>query len=135
MLEEIKVNTNDEVKKNVKYFRYSFIILAWIFAICVISQVFIAGLATFVDPVNWKKHTSFIHIFEWLPIIMFILAIFAKLPKAIRWQSLGMYVLIILQYASAHMGSVGVLAAFHTVIALVLFSSSIAIARRASTRL
>lgn len=117
-------------KWDVKYARYIFIILSWVFVICVVAQVFIAGLATFLDPSNWRTHTNFIHIFEFLPVIMFLLSFPVRLPKTIRWQSLGLFGLIFLQYATAHLGSVWVLAALHPVIALVLFWGSISVAKK-----
>lgn len=114
-----------------KKVRLIFAIIAWLFAVCVIVQVFIAGMAIFIDADHWRLHVHFIHIFEWLPIIMFILTFIGSIPSALRWQSLGLFALIFIQYATANMGSVGVLPAFHTVIALIMFSWSIAIARRA----
>ena len=37
---------------------------------CVATQVFFAGMATFVDSARWAWHTSFVHSFEFLPILM-----------------------------------------------------------------
>lgn len=96
-----------------------------------IVQVFIAGLAVFTDPINWGRHTSFVHFFELLPVLMFILAFVGKVPKSLRWQSLGMFGLIFLQYATANMGGIsGMIPAIHPVIALILFWWSVSLALR-----
>lgn len=133
-MESNGVKSSPAMKSRHKNIQIIFAVVAWLFALCVISQVFIAGLATFVDFSNWKLHTNFVHIFEWLPIIMFILTFFGHISKSLRWESLGLFGLIFLQYATANMGSVWVLGAFHTVIALFMFSWSISVARRAMTQ-
>lgn len=114
-----------EFPSRIRYLRFAFFLLAWIFALCIVIQVFIAGMAIFDDPENWRKHTSFVHLFEFVPIVMFILGFPARLSKVMIWGSLGLYALIFAQYATANLGS-----ALHPVIALILFWGSFAIARR-----
>lgn len=113
-------NVNESTKKipiRVRYAQISYFILASIFIICIIIQVFIAGMAIFENPVNWGRHTAFVHIFEYVPMVMVILSFLGRLPWRITWGSLGLFILIVVQYATAH----GLAPAFHTVIALVLF--------------
>lgn len=60
---------------------------------------------------------------------MLLLAVFGKLPAKVRWQSLGMLGLIVLQYATAKVSvdfpSFRMFGALHPVIALVLFWLSV----------
>jgi len=102
--------------------RIVFYYLAAVFAVCVAIQVFIAGMATFVDPVKWETHKIFIRIIEYVPIIMLILSFTGKLPKSLRWQSLSLFLLIIGLYATANLTrSIPIAGAFHPVVALILF--------------
>src|SRR5687767_1370160 len=100
----------------VSWSRWGFLALAWIFFGCVAMQVFFAGMATFVDPARWAWHTSFVHSFEFLPILMLAAAFPARLPLGLRWLTAALFALIWVQYATANIG--GVPGAFHPVNAL-----------------
>ncbi|WP_309121941.1 DUF6220 domain-containing protein [Paenibacillus sp.] len=103
--------------------RIAFAIFASVFAVCVGVQVLLAGLATFVDAVNWARHTSFIHFVEFIPLVMLALAFTGKLPARMRWQSFGLFFMIILMYFTANVVAVmPVVSAFHPVIALAIFA-------------
>ncbi len=126
---------HEQNSTKVRYFRVGFVGLSGLFVICITLQVLIAGLALFVDSSSWRGHTVFVHFFEYLPILMLLLATFGKLSKRVRWQSLGMLGLIILQYATAKVSgdfpSLRMFGALHPVIALILFWSSIRCFREA----
>jgi hypothetical protein len=114
------------------YIRLSLLLLSVLFAVCVITQVFLAGMALFVNPSHWKAHSMFIHYFEMLPIGMFILTFFGRVRGAVRWFSLVMIALIALQYATAHMSEVApIFSALHPVFALLLFWISVVTVKRA----
>jgi hypothetical protein len=113
----------------VRWARYGYLVLAWILAGCVAAQVFFAGMATFVDSARWLWHTNFVHAFEYLPILMLLVAFAARLPVAMRWLSAALYALIFAQYATANIG--GVPGAFHPVNALIIFWVSIHLGQRA----
>ncbi|HEY8529826.1 MAG TPA: DUF6220 domain-containing protein [Paenibacillaceae bacterium] len=127
--------TNDiAVKSHVKYSRWGFAACAWIFALLVAVQVFIAGLATFVDSAHWNTHTLFVRILEVFPLLMFILSFFGKVPAALRWLSLALILLIVLQYVTANMSSVPEVGALHPVIAMIMFWLAVFTASRAPIR-
>lgn len=107
--------------------RIGYFLLAWMLVICIIAQVFIAGLAIFDNPINWVRHTSFVHVFEFVPLVMFALGFLGRLSRLMIWGSLGLYALVFIQYATANLAS-----AFHTVIALVLFWGSLTLTRHAT---
>ncbi len=109
--------------------RMLFRILAAAFVLCVLVQVFFAGLSIFAGE-SWENHTSFIHMFEFLPLLMFILSFFGRVRSAARWLSLVIFLLIIAQYATANAADAKYLAAIHPVIALVIFWMSIDVLRR-----
>lgn len=105
---------------------YVFLGLSVAFALCVTVQVFIAGLAVFVTPVHWAQHTSFVHIFEFVPLIMLVVGVAGRLPVRLRWLSAALFVLVYAQYFTANIGGLAPLvAALHPVVALVIFGLSL----------
>ena len=107
--------------------RRAYQVLDWLFAACVVIQVFVAGLAIFVDPAHWAWHRAFVHAFELLPLVMLGLAFLGRLPVRTRWLTAAVFGLLILQYATAE--NQGVAGAFHPVNALLLFWAAVSLAR------
>lgn len=110
-----------------QFSRYIFYGLAWLFVACIVIQTGLAGLATFTDPTQWSKHTTFVHLFEMVPLLMLLFSFVGRLSKALRWQSAGLFALIFLQYLTANLSGAGVL---HPIIALFLFWLSLHVARK-----
>ncbi|GGD87408.1 DUF6220 domain-containing protein [Paenibacillus nasutitermitis] len=116
------------------YIRLAIFLLAALFALSVVMQVFLAGMASFADPAHWRDHRSFAYYFTPLPLAMLVLTFVGRTGKVTRYQSLGMFILIILQYVTAYMGDhMPMLAALHPVLALLLFWISIICTRQAFT--
>lgn len=69
---------------------------------CLFIQFFFASMAIFVHPVHWSKHVIFVHLFEWLPIIMLLASIFGKLPGSFRWRTAALVLLIFIMYFTAN---------------------------------
>ena len=109
--------------------RRGYLALAWLFVACVAVQVFLAGLATFVDAARWRWHTGFVHAFELLPLLMLPLAFLARLPAAMRWLTGALFALLWLQYLTANIG--GIAAALHPVNALIIFWVAVHLGQRA----
>lgn len=104
--------------------------LAWVFAICLIAQAFLAGLAVFSDAARWTEHSRFADGFAVLPLIMLIIVMAAKLPAAIRAQCAALVGMIVLMFVSALFSNqIGWLAAIHPVIAIFLFFRTMALIR------
>jgi len=109
-------------RKDNRWIKGAFAILAWLFFISIIVQVFLAGIALFVDFGHWNFHQSFVHYFEFVPVVMLILAFFGGIPKNLRWHSLSLYIMIILQYVTVNLtGKIPYIGAIHPIIALLLF--------------
>ena len=106
-----------------------YLVLAWLFAGCVAVQVFLAGMATFVDAARWRWHTTFVHAFELLPLLMLPVAFLARAPAAMRWLTGALFALIWLQYLTANIG--GIAAALHPVNALIIFWVAVHLGQRA----
>ncbi|MBD3917318.1 hypothetical protein H8B09_01010 [Paenibacillus sp. PR3] len=108
--------------------------LAWVFAICLIAQAFLAGLAVFSDSARWTEHSRFADVFAVLPLIMLIIAMVKKHPAAIRVQCAALVGMIVLMFLSAiYSEQIGWLAAIHPVIAVFLFFRTMALIRTVET--
>ena len=113
--------------------RQIYMALAWVFLICIVTQVFIAGMAIFSDPAQWEAHTLFVKLFALVPLIMFLLTFPAGIRGRGRWLSLGLFLLVVLQFQTIQLfSSVFIIAALHPVIALLLFWGSVTTVRRYS---
>ncbi|MBS4173038.1 DUF6220 domain-containing protein [Bacillus sp. FJAT-49736] len=103
-------------------FRMIYMILSILFFISILVQVFFAGIAIFVHIGDWSYHQSFVHLFEFIPVIMFIISLFGGIPKLWKWDSASLFLMIVLQYVTASLiGKVPFVSALHPIIALVLF--------------
>lgn len=116
--------------------RKGYLFLGWLFVACVVVQVFLAGMGTFVSPIHFANHATFVHIFEYLPLIMLALAFAGQLSTRLRWMTAGLFALIAVQYATANarhhdFGFANFIASLHPVTALALFWASIVTLLRA----
>ncbi|WP_376771908.1 DUF6220 domain-containing protein [Paenibacillus rhizosphaerae] len=108
-----------------RYCRLAYSILAFVLLICIIVQVYLAGVALFGNSELWKYHRSFVPMFGYITLILFILGIIGKLNRKMIWGSLGLFVLISFQYITAlHIAS-----ALHPVLSLALFWGSLVLVR------
>lgn len=99
--------------------RYGYLILASFFVICVLAQIYIAGMAVFVDPANWSLHTTFVHAFVPMLFILFVLALIGRLPRSLKVAPVGLFLLVAIQYMTAAMYGT-LVAAIHPVNAVVI---------------
>ena len=104
----------------VRWTRRGFVLSGGAFVVGVLIQIYIAGMAVFIDPANWSLHASFVHIIEWLPLVMLVLAFLGGLSRELKLLPVVLFMLIIVQYATA-LGFRGTLvAAIHPVNAVVI---------------
>lgn len=121
-----------EDSRRIKFCKKGFALLAVLFAISVVAQVFLAGLAIFVNPIHWLKHTGFVHLFEFIPVLMLILSFVGKMPRWAIGQSAALFGVIFVMYFTANITPIFPwAAALHPVIAIGLFWMSIKIVPKA----
>ncbi len=114
-------------------FRFIYALSAIILVTCIVLQVFIAGSALFSNTSDWIIHTTFVSYFEFIPLGMFLLSFIGKITGKLRWISLGIYLLILLQYMTIHVFSgMGSIIALHPVVALLLFWGGIYLVKNSS---
>ncbi|MDQ0885858.1 hypothetical protein QFZ81_000946 [Paenibacillus sp. V4I9] len=113
------------------------IVIKWmarVYALMIAMQVFIAGMATFTNS-DWTAHTNFAHFFVIPPVLMILLWFFARPPVTYLVKSLILLVMVILMFVTAVLSfKIGVLSAFHPVIALAMFWNAMKLARQAGAR-
>ena len=110
-----------QLQTRVRWARRGYVLFAGAFVIGVLIQVYLAGMAVFMDPTYWGLHTTFVHVLELIPAIMLVVAVLGRFPRKMKLLPIGLFALIIVQYATAVGFSGSVVAALHPVTALVLF--------------
>ncbi|WP_163528749.1 DUF6220 domain-containing protein [Halobacillus ihumii] len=112
--------------KGTKKRKKIFAVIAGVFSACIVAQIFIAGLAIFDTPLHWGVHRFFVHFFDKLALLLFVMSFICKMPASIRWQSGAMVFLIYLMYFSANVSALVLWgAALHPVFAMTLFTLSV----------
>ena len=61
--------------------RTALAIVAWLFAGCIIVQIFLAGLGVFDGPDAFMTHRQFGYTFGWLTLVMVVIALVGRLPR------------------------------------------------------
>jgi hypothetical protein len=117
--------TSPAVPARVRWARYIYLVVAWVFVACVVVQVFSAGSAIFVDSSRWELHTSFVRVFEPMGLLLFVAALFARFGLRHTLLTLCLPLLAGLQYLFIDLGrSSGFsaeFAALHPINALLIF--------------
>jgi membrane-bound metal-dependent hydrolase YbcI (DUF457 family) len=119
----------------VKWIRMLYLIVAWLFPVAILIQVFFVGLSLFTGQAYWGTHRDVGHTLAVLPLLLVILAYLGRLPsveKGLIWLMFGVY-LVQAEVFAVIRADVPLLAAFHPVLALVLFALALIIALRART--
>lgn len=122
--------SNGSVSRRVLWSRYGYVGSMALFAVCVLVQIYIAGMAVFVDPANWDLHGGFVHVFEFIPLPLLVAAFLGRLPRTFKSIPIVLSLLVGVQYATAHQfGSF--VAALHPVNAVVIFGVATVTTKRA----
>lgn len=112
-----------------RWSRVAAAVIAFVFAGCVVIQVFLAGLSLFASGTHWADHRAFGSVIALPPLSLPVLAAAGRLPFRLVALAALILPLYALQFVFVHAG-VGALAALHPVNALLLFSLSITVGRR-----
>jgi hypothetical protein len=63
--------------------RRVYVVAAWLFVLCVLVQLFLAGLGVFAGYQSFFVHRDFAYVFGWLTLVMVIAAAIGRLPRRI----------------------------------------------------
>jgi len=107
-------------------------VVAWLFAACIVVQVFLAGLGVFDGPQRFETHRDFGYLFGWLTLVMVIIAAVGRLGRVL----VGLSLLALVQFALQSVFIVfredlPAIAALHPVNGVLLLVVAITIGRRA----
>lgn len=129
---EVQPIAESSAPARVRLSRIVFAALAWFLVAAVLVQIFLAGLAVFVDGSRWETHKGFVHVFEFAPLIMLGFAFAARLPLRVHSMTVVLFVLIMLQYAlaQARTSDIPELAALHVVNAAGIYYIALTLARQ-----
>ena len=119
----------------VKWTRIFYLIVVWLFPVAILAQVLFVGLSLFTGQALWGTHRDVGHTLAVLPLLLVILAYLGRLPrseKRLIWLQFGVY-LVQAEVFAAIRDVAPFLAAFHPVLALVLFALSFILALRSPT--
>lgn len=117
------------------WIRLLYSIIAWLFPVAILVQVFLIGLSLFTGQAFWDLHSTFGHLIALLPLLLVCLAYLGRLPslaKRLAWLVLGLC-LIQTEVFALIRTAVPTLAALHPVLAVVLFALAMTIAVRTRT--
>ena len=116
----------ETLPSRVRWSRVAFRVGAVVFLLALGVQAYLAGAAVLSDPTYWSYHTTFVHFFELVPILLLVLAFVGRGTPGLLLASFLGWFLIGLQYALAGLRPSAV-AGLHAVNALLLFGLAIAL--------
>jgi hypothetical protein len=114
--------------------RWAYLVLAWLYVAAIVVQVFLIGLNLFAGEPTRETHIGFGHMIGLLPILMLVIAFAGRMPgpaKSLAGLQFGLFVLQAEVFAAIR-GILPVLAAFHPVLAMIVFAVAVYVARRAA---
>jgi len=113
--------------------RVAYLLVAWLFVVCVVVQFFLAGLGVFESGARFETHRDFGYLFGWLAFFLPILALLARLP---RRQFVGGSLLVLVLFFMqsvfvALRASVPIVAALHPLNGALILILGVVLAMRA----
>ncbi|MCR2822294.1 DUF6220 domain-containing protein [Lederbergia panacisoli] len=116
----------EENNLRVRAGRIIYFILAIIFALCIMVQIYFAGVAIFLDGSAWSKHMMFVHLFGFnIPVLMLIFTFVGALPRWAYFQLSGAFISIFLMYFTANIKAIlPWVGPLHVILAFLLFALS-----------
>jgi hypothetical protein len=107
----------------IKLSRYAYATVAWLFAVGILTQVFLIGLTFLGRRPSLDTHVGLGHGLAIAPLLMVVLAYTGRLPRPMKpftWLAFALYVLLA-DVVIFMRESVPLVAAFHPVLAVLLF--------------
>ena len=115
-----------------EYARLGFLAVAWLFVACCVVQVFLAGLGVFQGAGAFITHRDFGYLFGLLTIVLVVLALVGRLPRAFAGWSAVLLGLFLLQSVFVlFRASAPEIAALHPVNGFLILLIAVGLARRA----
>jgi hypothetical protein len=104
--------------------------VAWLFVACLVVQVFLAGLGVFDSPSAFITHRDFGYLFGLLTIVLIVLALVGRLPRAfLGWSALLLGLFALQSVFVLFRTSVPAIAALHPVNGFLILLIAVNVAR------
>jgi hypothetical protein len=106
---------------------WSYFSFDMLFILCIIVQVFFAGAGILVSGSWMIAHAALGSNLIFLPLVLLALSFAARLPGALKWLTLLLFVLVVLQPVLIYIraSAIAILAGLHPVNALAIFTLSL----------
>ena len=112
--------------------RYVFIAIVWIYVAAILFQVFLAGIGLFGAAKDFEPHAGLGWILHLVPILLLIVAAVARVGSSLlRWTAALLVVQFVQPILATLRNDAPVAAAFHPVLALVIFWLALTIGLKA----
>ena len=112
--------------------RWVYLALVWIYLVGILGQVFLAGIGLFGVAKDFEPHVGLGWILHLVPVLLLIVAAVARVGSRLIWWNVALLVVQFIQPILATMrNDQPVVAAFHPVLALVIFWLALTIGLRA----
>ena len=112
--------------------RYVFVAFVWIYVAAILFQVFLAGIGLFGAAKDFEPHAGLGWILHLVPILLLIVAAVARVGSSLLWWTAALLVVQFVQPILATLrNDAPVAAAFHPVLALVIFWLALTIGLKA----
>lgn len=111
------------MKSRLRVSYYAYAVATWLFVVGILMQVFLIGLSLLGRQATWQIHIGLGHGLAIAPLLMVVLAYIGRMPrpmKPLTWLALVIYVLLA-DVVIFMRDSAPLVAAFHPVLAVVLF--------------
>lgn len=111
------------METRLKRSRYAYAAAAWLFAVGILTQVFLIGLSLLGGRPSWQTHIGLGHGLAIAPLMMIVFAYIGRLPrpmKPLTWLALVVYVLLA-DVVTFLREMAPLVAALHPVLAVLLF--------------
>jgi hypothetical protein len=102
--------------------RYLYLALVWTYLVGILFQVFLAGMGLFGTTRDFEPHVGLGWILHLVPVLLLIVAAVARVGSRLIWWNVALLVVQFVQPILATLRSTQqVIAAFHPVLALIIF--------------
>ncbi len=103
--------------------RYLYLVVAWLFVLGILGQVYLVGLSLLGGRPSWDDHIGLGHMIGGFALLMIIFGYLGRLPRSMKWLTwlnFGIYFLIA-DIVIFMRDSAPKVAALHPVLAIILF--------------
>jgi hypothetical protein len=112
--------------------RYVYLALVWIYLAGILFQVFLAGMGLFGTTKDFEPHVGLGWILHLVPVLLLIVAAVARVGRQLIWWNVALLVVQFVQPILATLrNDQPIVAAFHPVLALVIFWLALTIGLKA----